>query len=137
MPYEELSHSADWALHAWAADMELLFEECAKGMNALSGTRLAETPRLRRSLSFTGQDMESLLVSFLSELVFIAEQERLGFDEFELKIRNGGPQSCSLSAALGGARIVSQDKAIKAVTYHNLHIRRTGRGCEVELVFDV
>jgi SHS2 domain-containing protein len=137
MPYEELSHSADWALHAWAADLDLLFEECAKGMNALSGTRLAESPRLRRRLSLSAGDVESLLVSFLSEIVFCAEYETMAFDDFQLRIAPGKDKTRYLNASMEGAPILSMDKAIKAVTFHNLHIIQTGRGFEVEIVFDV
>jgi SHS2 domain-containing protein len=38
---------------------------------------------------------------------------------------------------LYGAPILSMDKAIKAVTFHNLQIQKTRRGVEVEIVFDV
>jgi SHS2 domain-containing protein len=137
MPFEEISHTSDWALHVWAADLDKLFEESARGMNTLSGTRLEKRPRVHRDLSLNTADVESLLVSFLSELVYIEEHEHLGFDEIEAKIESGETKSCTLSAVLDGARIVSQEKAIKAVTYHNLQIRQTGLGCEVEIVFDV
>jgi SHS2 domain-containing protein len=42
-----------------------------------------------------------------------------------------------LKVEMEGAQIVSTDKAIKAVTYHNLKIERTKRGFEVTIVFDV
>ena len=38
---------------------------------------------------------------------------------------------------LSGAPLISLVKAIKAVTYHNLKIRRSKQGFEVEIVFDV
>ena len=36
-----------------------------------------------------------------------------------------------------GGAVRSMEKEIKAVTFHNLEIRETGRGLEVEIVFDV
>ncbi|MFA5873569.1 MAG: archease [Anaerolineales bacterium] len=48
MPYEELPHTADWCLRVWAADMAGLFAEAARGMNALSGVRLAPGLRVER-----------------------------------------------------------------------------------------
>jgi SHS2 domain-containing protein len=60
------------------------------------------------------------------------EHERLAFDRFEFQIENQ-----KLSVELTGAALESLEKPIKAVTYHNLKIRRTGRGYEVEIVFDV
>ncbi len=137
MPFEELPHTADWSLRVWAADLAHLFVETARGMNALAGIRLAEKPRVRRTFSASAPDSESLLVSFLSELVYYAEQERLAFDYFNLNLEVEDSQPCCLSATLRGAPILSLDKSIKAVTYHNLQVRKTERGLEVEIVFDV
>jgi len=137
MPFEELSHTADWSLRVWAEDLPHLFMEAAKGMNALAGIRLAKKPRVRRSFSASAPDAENLLVSFLSELVYFTEQDHLAFDDFDLSIEIEDDQPYRLSATLCGAPILSLDKAIKAVTYHNLQIRQTTRGVEVEVVFDV
>jgi len=109
-----------------------LFTEAARGMTALAGTRLADGPRTRRKISVRGSDAESLLVSFLSEILYLGEEEKLGFDEFHLQFEDD-----RLEAELGGAAIRSIDKIIKAVTYHNLQIRQTEKGLEVEIVFDV
>jgi SHS2 domain-containing protein len=137
MPYEELPHTADWSLRIWAADITHLFVESAKGMNALSGIRLADKQRVKCRFSTSAPDTESLLVSYLSELVFFAEKDHLAFDRFELSLDLENNQPCHLSASMHGAPILSMDKSIKAVTYHNLHIQQTARGVEVEIVFDV
>jgi SHS2 domain-containing protein len=137
MPFEELAHTADWCLSVWAEDLTLLFVDSARGMNALAGIRLADTPQVKRTFFASSADKESLLVSFLSELVYYAEHEKLAFDLFILRLTTEGNQPCHLSANLRGAPIQSIDKAIKAVTYHNLHIHQTTRGYEVEIVFDV
>ena len=137
MPFEELSHTADWSLRVWAADLAHLFVETARGMNALAGVKLAEKPRVRRTFSASAQDTESLLVSFLSELVYHIEQDNLAFDDFDLSVDLEDGQPGRLAAILRGAPILSLDKAIKAVTYHNLQIQQTARGYEIEIVFDV
>ena len=36
-----------------------------------------------------------------------------------------------------GGTLRSQEKEIKAVTFHNLEVRESERGLEVEIVFDV
>ncbi len=137
MPFEELPHTADWSLRVWAADLAHLFVETARGMNALAGFRLAKKPRVRRTFATSAVDTESLLVSFLSELVNYAERDLLAFDHFDLSLNLEDDQPCRLSATLRGASILSLDKAIKAVTYHNLEIQQTTRGYELEIVFDV
>ncbi len=132
MPYEELPHTADWCLRVWAGSLPVLFAEAARGMNALSGVRLAEGPRAWRTFETAAPDPESLLVAFLSELVYAAEQEKLGFDMFRIDI-----EGQTLKVEMEGAPLLSLNKAIKAVTYHNLQIQQTARGYEIEIVFDV
>lgn len=132
MGYREIPHTADWALHVWADDLPELLAESARGMNWLSGAVLADGPKIRRTFETTGLDGESLLVAFLSELVYYAEQENIGFDDFVIALKND-----RLKVELHGAPLKALNKAIKAVTWHNLEIQSTARGLEVEIVFDV
>jgi SHS2 domain-containing protein len=132
MGYEEVSHTADWSIRVWAEDLHGLLAESARGMYWLAGAVLADGPREVRAFETEGPDGESLLVAFLSELVYYAEQENLGFDDFSIRVKDG-----RLKADMGGAPLESLDKAIKAVTWHNLKIEETARGLEVEIVFDV
>ena len=132
MGYEEKAHTADWALRVWADDLEGLFAEAARGMYALSGANQAEGPKVKRTFEAEATDAESLLVAFLSELVYAVEQEHLIFDEFDVQV-----EGIKLKVEMSGTPILSLTKAIKAVTYHNLQIQPTARGYEVEIVFDV
>lgn len=132
MGFEEIEHTADWALRVWAPDYAELFLQAAVGMNTLSEIELSQDPRVQEYIELTAIDIESLLVSFLSELVFFGEQDHLGFDQFEISVSN-----LTLSAVLSGAPISSLKKEIKAVTYHNLNVVSTERGYEVIIVFDV
>jgi len=132
MPFEELQHTADWALRVWAGSLPALFSEAARGMNALSGAQPASGPRLSRTFAAEAADVESLLVLFLSELVYAAEQEHLVFETHEIELKG-----FKLKVNMMGAPLLSLNKSIKAVTYHNLQIRKTDAGFEVEIVFDV
>jgi SHS2 domain-containing protein len=132
MGYQELQHTADWALHVWADDLPSLFAEAARGMNALSGVTLQKGRRVSRAIDLQGEDAEGLLVLFLTELIYVLEQERIGFDRFDLRISDG-----RVSGQLDGSSLKSLAKPVKAVTYHNLGISKTLRGYEVEIVFDV
>jgi SHS2 domain-containing protein len=132
MGFEEISHTADWSAHVWAQDRPSLFAECARAMNALSGTLIGSGPRTHQTFEAEAPDLESLLVAFLSELVYYQEQENLAFDRFEVQV-----ESERLKVEMEGGQIASVDKAIKAVTYHNLRVRETDRGWETSIVFDV
>lgn len=130
--FREIEHTADWELEVWAPDLRLLLEQAARGMAALAGVRLAEEPVQTRRIELEAADAESLLVGFLSELLYLSESENLGFDRFEIEL-----QGLRLHARLQGAPIVRLDKEIKAVTYHRLQIQTTPQGLRVRIVFDV
>ncbi len=84
--FQEVPHTADWAMRVWAEDLPSLFVEAARGMNALSGMQLAPGPRAKRVFEHEGTDGESLLVAFLSELIYLEEQDNIGFDAFEVEL---------------------------------------------------
>jgi SHS2 domain-containing protein len=133
MGFREIAHTADWELEVWAPDLSCLLEQAARGMFTISGTRLQMGERHTRTLDLHALDAESLLVRFLSELLWLAQQEGLAFDSYWLSLQPGW----ALQAELSGALIASQEKEIKAVTYHNLVIRRIPKGLAVNIVFDV
>jgi SHS2 domain-containing protein len=132
MGFEEVAHTADWSVRVWADDLPGLFVEAARAMNSLSGTAAGQAPRLRRTFESEAPDAETLLVSFLSELVYLQEQENVAFDRFELAL-----QDQRLRVEMEGGPVERVDKAIKAVTYHNLKVERTEQGFETTIVFDV
>ena len=130
--HREVEHTADWGLEVWAPDMSALIEEAARGMYGLMGVVVSEDDRCHRQLEISSDDDEQLLVSFLEELLFIAESEDLAFDGylFDLEGKN-------LLVRLEGGSIVSREKEIKAVTFHNLEIGVTERGLKTRIIFDV
>lgn len=130
--YREIEHTADWELEVWAPDPLSLIEQAARGMYALAGVSLEDGPRRSRVVEIDSIDMESLIVSFLSEVLYLGETEGIGFDALKLEIKG-----TKLSADLSVAPIEEMKKEIKAVTYHNLNVQKTERGLEVRIVFDV
>ena len=132
MGFEEIPHTADWSVRVWADDLGGLFVESARAMNTLAGVTTTPRTRVQRKFEFEGPDPESLLIAFLSELVYYQEQENLAFTRFDLRVLDQ-----RVSVTMEGEQIASVDKAIKAVTWHNLKIAQTGHGYEVEIVFDV
>lgn len=136
--FRELVHTADWELEVWAPDLPGLLEQAARGMFKLAGARLQDSPRQALRLQLAAADPESLLVSFLSELLFIVEQNHLGFSDYELEVcRVADPAGLELEANLQARPLLSLDKDIKAVTYHRLQVQSTPQGLRTRIVFDV
>lgn len=136
--YREIEHTADWELEVWAQDLPGLLEQAARGMQHLAGMRLQDTPAHRIELQLTATDAESLLVSFLSELLYSSEQHQLGFSAFDLQVSQlTDDTGLDLHASLQGQPLLALDKEIKAVTYHRLEVQRTPAGLCTRIVFDV
>ncbi len=130
--FAEVEHTADWAIRVWAEDLPQLLSEAARGMYALAQIQISAGPRIPYRLELLVEDEEGLLVTFLSELLYVGEQRGLAFDQFDLILKKK-----ELCARLVGAPISSQSREIKAVTFHNLRVVHTEDGLEATVVFDV
>jgi SHS2 domain-containing protein len=131
--FREHPHTADWELEVWAPDLATLLEQAARGMYTLSGMRLLAGSPQERSIALHAADAEGLLVNFLTELLWVEQEEGLGFDDFAITVED----QINLRAELRGSAIANLDKEIKAVTYHNLAVETTSQGLRVNIVFDV
>ena len=131
--FEEIQHPADWAIRVCASSPEALFKCCALGMYSLLKVKhqIEGTPRSKK-FHLDGVDLESLLVSFLSELLFYYETEKIVFTGMNIRIQNN-----KLEAELDGKTIESTLVEIKAVTYHQMKIEQNPHGLSVMVVFDV
>lgn len=130
--FKEIEHTADWELHVWAPDMAGLLKQAAIGMYSLAEVKLTQNPRVKKEIHLPFIDRESLIVDFLMELLFTAEDEGIGIDLFE--IFDEGNQ---WSFIMEGRPILELTKEIKAVTYHGIRVNEVESGLEVNIVFDV
>ncbi|HSO27849.1 MAG TPA: archease [Anaerolineales bacterium] len=132
--FREVAHTADWELKIWGPDLSALLEQAARGMYTLSGIAVDRERLIEQELHVEGLDGESLLVAFLNELLYLAENEALAFERFEFILTD-----FNLHARMTGGKILSQSKEVKAVTYHNLEIQpgADGNGLTANIVLDV
>ncbi len=131
--FREHAHTADWELEVWAPDLPALLEQAARGMYAISGVVLQPGPTQERRISLRSSDAESLLVRFLSELLWFEQDQHLAFDQISVSVDD----DTNLNAELRGSTIAQVNKEIKAVTYHNLAVKSSSTGLRVNIVFDV
>ncbi|GBD09385.1 Protein archease [Candidatus Thermoflexus japonica] len=142
MPFEEIPHTADWAIRAYGRTLPELFANAAMGMYSLLVDLDALGESERREVEVEAASPEGLLVAWLNELVYYTEREHLAFKRFEIhELRlpdPGDPDSLGrLRASAYGERAREMRKYIKAVTYHNVAIQQEDGRYRVELVFDV
>lgn len=133
-PWEEVEHTADWALRVRGDDLRSLFENAARGMVSLiGGEGNPDQPVTHHQIALSASDQETLLVDWLTELLYLIEDQQIVLADIQVQQVDGS----SLAAQVGGRPGGQMQKHIKAVTYHNLSIRRAGQDYETTIVFDV
>lgn len=132
--WEEVPHTADWALKVRGGDLRALFENAALGMASLIGGEAGPgAEAAQRDFALDAPDLEMLLVDWLTELLVMVEDSSAFFTEISVQDVTGESMHARVTLRAGGAFT----KHIKAVTYHNLAIRPTDDGFETTIVFDV
>jgi SHS2 domain-containing protein len=134
MDFEEIEHTADEALRIFGTNLTELFLSAAAGLTHLMAADVSEiSTDIEKSIELDAIDAESLLVEWLGELAYWAESEMLVFKKFRIQKAT----ATHLHAKIFGGKISRLEKHIKAVTYHNLKIKKTSEGLEATIVFDV
>ncbi len=134
MGYEILPHTADLRIRAWGKTYEELFADSLRGMSSVMRPEvLAQSPTVERDVSVASADTVALLIDFLSEALSLAQVNKeiysdVQFREFDER---------SLRAALRGVPVPEFSEDVKAVTYHGAEIRKTDRGCEATVTYDI
>lgn len=131
--WQELEHTADLALHIWGDDLRDLFVSAAKGMFTMVATPSTTGETIVVPVSLAALDLESLLVDWLNELLYLHETRRVVFITYEFETLT----PTELNAVVQGRPVGKSLNYIKAATFHNLNVVASKAGHEVDVVFDV
>lgn len=136
MSYRVLDVPGDVGLRAEGDTVEECFISAAKGLYSLITDIDKVEPLIEKTIEITDESLESLLISFLNELIF--QFDAYGFlgKSINLKI-----DRLSLKATLKGETFDPQKHErkllIKAATYHNLKLFRENSLFVAEIIFDI
>ncbi len=131
--FQEIEHTADWAFRAHGRDLAQLFANAARGIFKLRGTAGSHEIGVARMVAVSAMDRESLLVNWLNELLYLQETQHETYSHFDiLEISD-----THLRARVHGRPYRPEGKLIKAVTFHDLQVRRDEDGWEASIVVDV
>ena len=131
-PFEEVEHTADAALRVYGGERSELFANAAYGMFSLMADWEDISPSLEQEISLQAIDDETLLVDWLSELLYLHEMEEVVYTSFEIL----SISPTTLWALARGTERWNPKTAIKAVTFNDLHIEETPEGYTATIVFD-
>jgi SHS2 domain-containing protein len=136
-PYEIIDHTADIGLRARGKDLKQLFINAACGMfDILADLKNVQTKESLK-IKLKAPDIEELFLSWLRELLYQHNSKEIIFKEFVIDELS----EKSISARAQGEKINPRrhrlKTEIKAVTYHELKVRRVKDNWQAEVIFDV
>ena len=134
--YTELGHTAEIGLSLQADTAANLFICAARAMFHLTHPQPADNDEEEewRQITLSAQDQESLLIDWLSELLYLYETTGEVYDQFHVKIW----EPTFLEATVTGRRRTERPAMhIKAVTYHQLEVVETTKEWQARIFFDI
>ncbi len=139
--YEYLEHTADIKFLAYGKTLEEVFENSALAMfNVMIDTEKV-SGETRREIFLKSPDLESLLVDWLSELLYIFEVDEVVFRKFRVEKVMEKEGEYSITAQALGEKFYPEshpfETEIKAVTYNQLEISKTADGWKAQIVVDI
>jgi SHS2 domain-containing protein len=135
--FELFETTADVGIVAWGATPEELFANTARGMFALmidSGT-VRSAGAL--SIEARGEDLSSLLVAWLNELLYRCEAEEWAPADVRVMAVEEGRASGELAGEPAEAKRHRFKGIVKAATYHLLECHKDDDRWRARVVFDV
>lgn len=121
MRYEEIDHTADVGIRAYGSSLNELFANAAEGMFSLivdlDGVKAIGEVEVR----LEAEDVVTLLVRWLSELLYLHETQRYLFRLFRVEVRDGSLRATAAGETIDKSRHELR-LAIKAVTRHGLTV---------------
>ncbi len=135
--FQILEHTADIGFRARGRTRCEMFSSAALALESIALDLSGVRPAQLYPLAVTGEDDESLLVNWLSEVLYHLDGKRVAFGRFEideitptaLRGRGWGEPR---DAARHPPRLV-----VKGVTYHQLKIAKDAHGWCAEVFLDV
>ena len=136
-PFRILEHPADIGFEAFGVTCEEAFTNAARALFHLIVDLDSVAPGSVVPVQVEGSDAASLLVNWLSELLYLHDAEGWLFSEFEVQRLD----EHSLAARARGEKI---DRArhrcklqVKAITYHQLRLEQTAEGWHAVVYVDI
>ena len=136
-PFRYLEHTADIGFEAFGASREEVFANAARALIHLIVDLESIKVREEVKVQVDSDDASSLLVDWLSEVLYLHDAENWLFRDFEFKTLD----DCSLVAVARGERFDPQRHRakllVKAITYHQLALEQAEGGWRARVYVDI
>jgi SHS2 domain-containing protein len=136
-PFDVLEHPADIGFRAFGNDLTELFANAALAMLSIAGDPEAAEPREEYRIAVESGDRESLMVDWLSEVLYWFDGRRIAFREFTVTELT---DSAIQAVGRGEPRDPERHRVniiVKAVTWHQLRVEQREGQWVAEIYLDI
>ena len=133
--YEILDHPADLKIKAFGKDLPEVFVNMALAIASEQLPAQNQSQEPAEEIVVGSDSLESLLVDWLSEILYRGEVNKKIYTDFEVTEFSENPYK--IKAKIKGVPVESKNIDIKAVTYHELEIKKIDDHGEAIVIFDI
>lgn len=134
--YEIFDHTADIGIKISGNSINEILEKAILATADLLSGGIGITPRIKKILTIEEDDINTVLVCVLEEVIYFFESQLFLPSECSIKIENNYYEII-LKGSITSAEEIKNGTEIKAVTYHKLEIKKAEDEYHATIIFDV
>lgn len=135
--FEVLDHTADIGLIVYGEDLKTLFENAGEAFFHLITDLEKVRRRVEKRIEIRGEDLERLMVDWLSELLYLHDVENLLFKGFKVESVGEGGLKARVKGEPFQEGVHVIKTGVKAVTYHQIEVRKENGRWRAQIIFDL
>ena len=141
--YEIINHTADIGIKVYGRNLEALFLNAARAMFEIMLESIKKRPIFQKQkqvkflLHKQGNNSEEVFIAWLSELLYLFATEGLIMDKADIQKLDSNSIQAEVAGRIFNPEFERIKTEVKAVTYHELEVKKTDRNYEAQVIFDV
>lgn len=134
MKFKFLEHMADIKFRAYGKTRGEVFENSALALSEYVSKGQKIKKNIIKKLEVKGKDDEEMMYNFMDEIIYLMDADNFILSRVKVLIRKG-----KLTAELAGDDTSGYDELshVKAATYAEMYVRKSGDRWEAQVVIDV
>ena len=135
--FEILDHTADIGLIVYGKDLKMLFENAGEAFFRLITDLKKVKQKEERKIELKGESLERLMVDWLNELLYLHDVESLLFKGFKVEVVGEGGLRARVKGEPFQERVHVIKTGVKAVTHHQIQVKRENGGWRARVILDI
>jgi SHS2 domain-containing protein len=135
--FEILDHTADIGIIVYGDDLKTLFENAAEAFFHLITDLRKVRRRVEKRITIERESLDRLMVDWLSELLYLHDVENLLFKGVKIEsVGKGGLKAVVKGEPFQeGIHVIKTE--VKAVTYHQIEVKKKNGRWRAQIIFDL